>query len=536
MFKKIFFFSLVSVSLFAEISLKEISSKPSSRAKNFLIWQYLKQDISKEQADMVFSQVSGKHYKITKEYLKKSNNKVLKYKMSCRRIKDLFSIDDKNCFKLALSPYKTLHFTDRQRDELISKVDSKQFIKLLKIQGEHPSEASYKDYKVDTVLNMFIRTTRTYRRENLDIYLSAKFMNSLANSKKIVTFIKIIIKDKKLTKLRKSLFHLNGKNINAYGNFILALYKLQHQDKESAIEHLKLSLIKAKKRINIDKASFWLYLISHDEKYINKLLLSTDINIYTLYAHDKKDKDTENYFFELKTNDTLSKIDLCDPFEWNKLLKKINETPKEKLFDLAKKYQQKNMLVVQSFITEKAYSFKMHGYIMPYEEYLKNISNDDKALVYSIMRQESNFIPSALSRSFALGLMQMMPFLVDAMSKKNKEKIEYCEMFQAEKNIKYALEHLKWMKKSLYHPLLMAYAYNGGMGFLRKHLKTGAFVDGEYEPYLSMELMTNSQSREYGKRVLANYIMYKKILNEEVSIINLLEILKTPQKTDRFER
>ena len=107
-------------------------------------------------------------------------------------------------------------------------------------------------------------------------------------------------------------------------------------------------------------------------------------------------------------------------------------------------------------------------------------------------------------------------------------------MFKPEVNIKYAIRHLEWMKKSLYHPLFMAYAYNGGMGFLRKHLKQGAFSIGAYEPFLSMELMSNSQSREYGKKVLANYVMYKKILGEDVSIIHLFQTLKDPIQTSRY--
>ncbi|MFT7004682.1 MAG: soluble lytic murein transglycosylase, partial [Sulfurimonas sp.] len=184
---------------------------------------------------------------------------------------------------------------------------------------------------------------------------------------------------------------------------------------------------------------------------------------------------------------------------------------------------------------EKVYKHRMHGYIMPYNRYLKNITTDEKALVYAIMRQESKLIPSALSSSYALGLMQLMPFVTDAISKQVKNPIKnYDEMFVPKNNINYALNHLKWMKKSLYHPLFMAYAYNGGMGFLRRYLETNTFNSGKYEPFLSMELMSNSQSREYGKKVLANYVMYKKIMGEDVSIIHLFDTLTNPKMTDRF--
>ncbi|MEN8303953.1 MAG: lytic transglycosylase domain-containing protein, partial [Campylobacterota bacterium] len=286
--------------------------------------------------------------------------------------------------------------------------------------------------------------------------------------------------------------------------------------------------------IDKDKASFWLYRVSKEKKYLDNLLLSMDINIYTLYAREMMDMDVENYYSSLEIMNSKTKINLQDPFEWDNLRSQIKETPENELFGLASQYKQKAMLPVQSIIMQKAYAHKMHGYIMPYEEHLIDISSDDKALVYAIMRQESAFVPSALSRSFALGLMQMMPFLVDAMAKDMKEEIAYDDMFNPEINLKYAIKHIEWMKKSLYHPLFMAYAYNGGMGFLRRHLKTGTFSNKEYEPYLSMELMSNRESREYGKKVLANYVMYKKILGEDVSIIHLFQTLKYPKSTDRF--
>ena len=79
----------------AEISLADISSKPSCRAKNFMIWQYLKQDVTSKQADIAYAQMTVNVNKIKKLYLKKSNNKALKREMECRSEKDLLSISEK---------------------------------------------------------------------------------------------------------------------------------------------------------------------------------------------------------------------------------------------------------------------------------------------------------------------------------------------------------------------------------------------------------------------------------------------------------
>ena len=534
MIKYILLTLLISAYLNAEITLKEISSKPTCRAKDFLIWQFLKQDITPEEAQKAYSQATGKNYKLRKEYLKRSTDTKLEYKKLCRSKKDLFSIDDKECFKLALSSYKTLKMTDKERERLAKKVDSPKFIELLKIQSEPHSAESYKKYSADIVLKMFIQTTASYRRENLNIKIDKEFINYLASSKKMAQFIKITTRDKSLNNLQASILNINPAKLNAQTNFILALHQLKFNNKTAAIKHLKQTYSQTKHAIDKDKASFWLYRVSKDKKHLDNLLLSTDINIYTLYAREMMSEETVNFYSSLDIMNSKTEINLQDPFEWDALRKQIKETPQKELFELASQYKQKCMLPVQSLIMQKAYAYKMHGYIMPYEEYLRGVSSDDKALIYAIMRQESAFVPSALSRSFALGLMQMMPFLVDAMAKDMKEEIDYDDMFNPETNLKYAIKHIEWMKKSLYHPLFMAYAYNGGMGFLRKHLKKGTFANEEYEPYLSMELMSNRESREYGKKVLANYVMYKKILGEKVSIIHLFQTLKYPKSTDRF--
>ncbi len=533
--KYILVISLLLSSLQAEITLKEISEKPPSRAKNFMIWQYLKQDITPAQADDAFCQLDGVSNKLFYAYAKKCDKKEIKETVSCMKKRNLLSIKNKECLELAMTPYKTLALTKKQRDRLAKKVDSQYLKDVLSIQNEPYTQKAYESYTPSVILTAFNFTTRSHRRKHLNFELGKEFINSLTDSWKISYFIKTIVNDDKLDKLQKSLLKLDAQKLNSQNNFFLALNSIKHSNKKKALEYFEASLQKAKKKIDADKNNFWLYKVTNDKKYLQRLLKSNDINVYSLYAHDVLDKEVDNYFTSVKTVDKEAKQDIRDPFDWREILTEIKSTPKNKLSDLASAYMQKDMIPVQSFIIQKASGYKKHGYIMPYDEYLKDVSDDDKALVYAIMKQESQLIPSALSSSYALGLMQLMPFLVDAISKGEKETItRYEEMFDPEKNIDYALKHMKWMKKSLYHPLFMAYAYNGGMGFFKRYLLKGNFNRGKYEPFLSMELMSNSQSREYGKKVLANYVMYKKVMGESVSIVDLFDTLTQPKKTDRF--
>ncbi|MBU1658351.1 lytic transglycosylase domain-containing protein [bacterium] len=535
MFKFIFLLSFTLACANAEITLEDITSKPPSRAKNFMIWQYLNQDISPKEADEAFYQIDGVSDNLLNTYAKKSNKNEIIETLTCMKQTNLLEIKDKDCLELAITPSKTLSMTKEQREVLVEKIDSKIVKEWLKIQSEPNSLKAYEPYSANAILTLFNSSTQSYRREKLNIFLDDSFLNKLSSSWKISQFIQIIVNDDTLDKLQISLLNLDGTKLNSQNNFLLALNHLKHSSNKVALKYFELSLKKATNKMDVDKNNFWMYKTTDDKKYLNQLLLSMDINIYSLYAYEIMNKKIENYFTSVKTTDQKSEKNLDDPFDLIYILDEIKSTPKSKLFDLASAYNQKDMVAIQTIILEKAYDYKIHGFVMPYDQYLNDVSNEEKAFIYAIMKQESHLIPSAISRSYALGLMQIMPFLVDSISKNYKEPIRtYSDMFIPKNNLNYALEHLAWMRKSLYHPLFMAYAYNGGMGFFKRHLLDGAFNEGKYEPFLSMELMANAESREYGKKVLANYVMYRKILGESISIVHLFDILTQPKKTDRF--
>lgn len=126
-----------------------------------------------------------------------------------------------------------------------------------------------------------------------------------------------------------------------------------------------------------------------------------------------------------------------------------------------------------------------------------------------------------------------MPFLSEDIARRLKEPYNIYEQFIPEKNLKYASFHLDNLIKQFdSNPLFVAYAYNGGAGYTKNQLKKGLFTKtNKYEPFLSMEMISYQETKEYGKRVLANFYIYNNYLNSEnkISLSTIFQNLKQPQ-------
>ena len=508
-----------------------------------MIWQFLHQDITPLQADEAFYQYKHVNTRLFKAYAKKSDREEVIYTAECLALptKELVKSNDISCVKMAFSASKASVIDESDRNRLARLLDKETtytWIEMMNDLLQTKRVTDLRQYKPSTFMYLFLSAGMKFRQGHLNRALPSSYIKEIQKHWGFNRFVILVVTDSRYSNLQKELLKIDATaKLSSETHFYLAMNAIEHERNENALAHLKKAHKLAYYRSHKDKALFWQYLITKDKKTLAQLGESIDINMYSLYAKEKLGIEVTNFYTKLPTyENNTTKADLTDPFVWNDLLIEIRETPKQDLQKLADKYANEEMLPLHSFIYEKASGYKEMGYIMPYDAYMQDLSNEDKAMYYALMRQESRFIPAALSRSYALGLMQMMPFLVKALDKGFKEKRHsFEEMFNPEKNIAYAKKHINWMKKSLYHPVFMAYAYNGGMGFTKRYItKENCFTDAKYEPFMSMEMMVNSESREYGKKVLSNYVIYKKILGEKVSILALFDKLSQPAQCDRF--
>lgn len=323
--------------------------------------------------------------------------------------------------------------------------------------------------------------------------------------------------------------------IKANKHFKQGLSLLNQNKPEQAAINFDIARKNYIDRYDIDKSLFWLYMSTKDETYIKLLRDSYHVNIYTLIAAD-----TINGRYPKTITQSLSKkrtygFDIKNPIDWAKVKAKMFSGCD--LDDLAEDYQSQECIGVYTYLKARACNYTDSYFPMPYRDAMKHMTPQRQALIYALARQESRFVPASVSRSFALGMMQFMPFLIEHVAKEKGEKIDLDDIFNPYKAIEYADFHLDYLTKYLHHPLFIAYAYNGGIGFTRRHIKDSRnFRRGHYEPYMSMEMMENEEAKEYGKKVLANYVIYLNKLGVVTRIFPLLKTLATPSKTDTFRQ
>jgi len=528
---------LLGMPLLAQITLDEIRAKPPSNARNFMIWQYFDQNITSEQADEAFYLIQNLNAKMFFAYAQKSDRPEVTYTAACMKMgaKALENSSDVSCVKIALSIGKLSAMEPQDRDRLVQLANDARLQDAVTLLDDVNLSNDYRRYSPSLFLQVFNESSLPSRQKQFDFIPDYDYLQRLAASPGFAAAVMRTVTNDTLPRFTWALTKVDVETLDARTLFYLGLNQLVRGKKSRAIELFQLSGDKAYYQEDKDKALFWQALVSGNDLMWKMLAQSWDINFYSLYAKEKAGLFPDNYYTQLQTSDGISDLNLSDPFVWNDLLATIRKTPQKELYNLAQRYDAKNLTPLQSFIVERASNFKLQGYIMPYEKELDGVDNDTKALIYALMRQESRFIPSALSYSYAMGLMQIMPFLCVSLDNQvNCGREAFDEMFDPHVNLQYAIPHITWLKKSVYHPLFVAYAYNGGIGFTRRHLLDGTFRPGEYEPFLSMEMMQNAESREYGKKVLTNYVIYKKILGEPVSLIDLSNMLLLPSKTDRF--
>lgn len=127
-------------------------------------------------------------------------------------------------------------------------------------------------------------------------------------------------------------------------------------------------------------------------------------------------------------------------------------------------------------------SNKIYETVYPeeYKEYVEKYSKEydiDKALVYAIIKTESNFNPSAQSGVGAVGLMQLMPETFDWLQNRKLGEVtmDTDALLDPETNIQYGCEFLSFLLDRYEDERSSVAAYNAGFGAVDQWLQNEAY-------------------------------------------------------------
>ena len=537
------FLLLTPISLSSDrITLDFFSDKRRSIAKDFYIWRFLDQNITAKEAEALIGEVYNMSNKLFFKFAEKLDVQGFKEIAECIKAKPKeltkASVD---CIALGLTPQKATQLTKEELSLVASKVKEK-YPTRAKVYKVLASENPFKELinsEPEVFFKVFNGVKDDYITEHFNKQIDKEDLNKFITFYAFNTTIKKIVLNENLTKLQKSLLDIDSQGLSAEGNFYLALNAIKQNEKEQALKYLLTAFPKAYKTFERDRILFWLYKITDDKKYLIALSESPKINIYSIYAMELLHKKAKNIVTNIKASDKKVDFNFTDPFSWEELKTKAKEANQQELIKMAEKLNTKDTEPYAAYLFEKALKYKKDFFIMPYRKYLQNLTPKRKAMILAIAKQESKFIPTEISRSYALGMMQFMPFVAEDIAKKlGYEDFDIQTLSQPEIAYKFANYHLNYLEKYLYHPLLVFYAYNAGIGFVKRMLLNTTLFQrrGKYEPFLSMELVPNEQARYYGKRVLANYVIYSQLLGKKVMLTPLLKKLTSSKKISYFQK
>lgn len=146
----------------------------------------------------------------------------------------------------------------------------------------------------------------------------------------------------------------------------------------------------------------------------------------------------------------------------------------------------------------------------------------DRALIFAIVRQESQFRTRAISYAGARGLMQLMPATAGFMAGERFSGAGRAALFEPGLNLtlgqKY-VDHVLGLAEIDGNLLYALAAYNAGPGNLQRWREKIDYAD---DPLLFIESLPSRETRNYIEHVLSNFWIYRHRLDQELISMDVL--------------
>lgn len=199
--------------------------------------------------------------------------------------------------------------------------------------------------------------------------------------------------------------------------------------------------------------------------------------------------------------------------EWSALLRRASDDELLLAAEFARRAGIYDRAISAAERTAQRHDYSMR-YPAPFRVEFAAAARDqgvDEALLYGIARQESRFVPDIVSSAGAVGLMQLMPGTARWVAGKvGRADYQPALIASVPLNTQFGAFYFRyWHDRLEQRPALAAAAYNAGPARAQAWRPAFAPLEGA----VWVETIPFNETRDYVKKVLANTVLYARLLN-----------------------
>ncbi|MBU0925886.1 hypothetical protein KKG81_13455, partial [bacterium] len=382
-----------------KVTLNWLEQKPKSYAKDFFIIQYLEQEnLSFENAKIAYEMGNGRNATLKKLFNKKFKTSApidLKcYRASIEELKK----EDSKCIALGLSLPEATKLSKDDLNFFISRLDPYPTLKndLQIIASSDPFNALINS-DTNRFYRLFFDLGSDYRIKFLNKFMTPEFIEKLSKESEFERFLRYVIHDNNLKNIQKSLISLkDNKQLAPHIIFSLGINAVNNNSDDNAYMFFYNAFNKSYLKVDKDKSLFWMYLVTQNTSFLQELTKSWDNSIYTLYAKELFDVNIDNIVYNIDLKNEKTSFDVYDAFKWMDVVedtkKNLDDAKLAKYYNL---FSDESTLSHYAFVLQRYNKYKIQYFITPYKDEIKDLDVNKQVLIYSLARQESQFIPSA---------------------------------------------------------------------------------------------------------------------------------------------
>ncbi|XOB60688.1 transglycosylase SLT domain-containing protein [Campylobacterota bacterium DY0563] len=447
-----------------ELSFNYISNMKKGLTRDFYINEYLKTDISSNEAFGVLSLIDNMNNKLFFNFSDKFNHDETRAVAQCMKMDYKLLVDSySDCIVNGLTLEKASKLNSLELNTVIKKAEDKYplFAKKIKVLASPIPFTKLIVQNENLFYDIFLGVDTKFRENYFNYKIPKRTLKKIDNNTKFKELIKISLTNPNLNFLQTTFKGFEDTDkLDNESLFYFAFNSIVLKDYNKAYEYLLKARAKTENKFFIDKIDFWIYLITKDKNILKNLSISEDFNFYSYYSNEL-----------LKNEIDFSTLDIIKIDEFDKLKSKYS---------------------------------------------LERI-----ALLYAFAKVESNFDENKISKQYDVGIFQLNPDLIKKITLQNNLSYDINSFFTLENNIDYMniyLDSLNLDKDKIFKSFLTYNNMNEQLAKIKSYN-----LSHPLSSYLNFELLDIKNKESF----ILWYVLYYNKLSDEKKKVTINTILET---------